>query len=239
MVKFTRYRILIFSFFLLLAGEVTGLLLTAINITTDAVLYSNISFAIKLENIFSFVFFPIAGIFHIAGIGFFEANVIQFGLDQLLEAPTQHLSTFIYWYYHSQTVGHLMAFYAVLVCFLIDNCTVKRILHVRYYLLAIFFLIIICILIVLACLILLSVYRKHLYIQRAGFNPFKNLYKVLKHSWKHKVPQCHSAFTYWEKDIPPRIDLGKNKYVGPFTNKEVEDTDIPTHPTTPVCLDTI
>ena len=66
--------------------------------------------------------------------------------------------------------------------------------------------------------------RKHLYIQKAGLNPFKNIYKVLKYSWKHKVPEHRSAFTYWEEDIPRRIDLGKNKYGGPFTNEEVEDT---------------
>ena len=37
-------------------------------------------------------------------------------------------------------------------------------------------------------------------------------------------PVNRSAFTYWENDIPSRIDLGKNKYGGPFTNEEVEDT---------------
>ena len=51
-----------------------------------------------------------------------------------------------------------------------------------------------------------------------------NIYKVLKYSWKHKIPEHRSAFTYWEEDIPCRIDLGKNKYGGPFTNEEVEDT---------------
>ena len=66
--------------------------------------------------------------------------------------------------------------------------------------------------------------KKHFYIERAGLNPFKNIYKVLKYSWKHKVPEHCSAFTYWEEDIPCRIDLGKNKYGGPFTNEEVEDT---------------
>ena len=66
--------------------------------------------------------------------------------------------------------------------------------------------------------------KKHFYIQKAGLNPFKNIYKVLKYSWKHKVPEHRSAFTYWEEDIPCRIDLGKNKYGGPFTNEEVEDT---------------
>ena len=62
--------------------------------------------------------------------------------------------------------------------------------------------------------------RKHLYIHKAGLNPFKNIYKVLKYSWKHKIPENRSALTYWEEDIPRRIDLGKNKYGGPFTNEE-------------------
>ena len=29
--------------------------------------------------------------------------------------------------------------------------------------------------------------------------------------------------TYWENSIPPRIDLGKHKYGGPFTYEQVED----------------
>ena len=66
--------------------------------------------------------------------------------------------------------------------------------------------------------------KKHFYILKAGLNPFKNIYKVLRYSWKHKIPEHRSAFTYWEEDIPRRIDLGKNKYGGPFTNEEVEDT---------------
>ena len=32
-----------------------------------------------------------------------------------------------------------------------------------------------------------------------------------------------SALTYWENEIPSRIDLGKTKYGGPFTTEEVED----------------
>ena len=60
-------------------------------------------------------------------------------------------------------------------------------------------------------LLLLLLTKKHLYIERAGLNPFKNIYKVLKYSWKHKVPEHRSAFTYWEEDIPRRIDLGKRQ----------------------------
>ena len=47
---------------------------------------------------------------------------------------------------------------------------------------------------------------------------------VLKCSWNHKCPERRSAFTYWEEDIPARINLGKSKYGGPFTTEEVEDT---------------
>ena len=46
---------------------------------------------------------------------------------------------------------------------------------------------------------------------------------MLKYAWQHKCPERRSAFTYWEEDIPPRIDLGKSKYGGPFTTEEVED----------------
>ena len=73
-------------------------------------------------------------------------------------------------------------------------------------------------------LVIYCVSKKHFYIQRAGLNPFKNIYRVLKYAWNHKVPERRSAFTYWEEDIPPRIDLGKDKYGGPFTTEEVEDT---------------
>ena len=47
----------------------------------------------------------------IVGLGLFEANAIQFGLDQLLEAPTPKLISFIHWYYWSQNVGGLVVFY--------------------------------------------------------------------------------------------------------------------------------
>ena len=54
-------------------------------------------------------------------------------------------------------------------------------------------------------------------------NPYKLIFRVLHYSWKHKYPERRSALTYWEEDIPSRIDLGMNKYGGPFTVEEVED----------------
>ena len=40
---------------------------------------------------------------------------------------------------------------------------------------------------------------------------------------KHKYPENRSALTYWEEEAPSRLDLGKGKYGGPFTEEEVED----------------
>ena len=54
-------------------------------------------------------------------------------------------------------------------------------------------------------------------------NPYRLIYRVLKFAKEHKYPVGRSAFTYWENEIPSRINLGKRKYGGPFTTEEVED----------------
>ena len=65
--------------------------------------------------------------------------------------------------------------------------------------------------------------RKHVFINPVRINPFKVVFTVLIYAWKHKYPVNRSAFTYWESDIPSRIDLGEHKFGGPFTNEQVED----------------
>ncbi len=51
----------------------------------------------------------------------------------------------------------------------------------------------------------------------------KNIYQVLKFAATHKTPLNRSALTYWEDNIPSRIDLAKQRYGGPYTTEEVED----------------
>ena len=64
---------------------------------------------------------------------------------------------------------------------------------------------------------------KWLIIEPKSPQSLKTIYQVLKFAAKHKAPLNRSAFTYWEKDIPSRIDLGKSKYGGPFTTEQVEN----------------
>ena len=46
---------------------------------------------------------------------------------------------------------------------------------------------------------------------------------MLNYARKNKYPRRRSALTYWEESAPSRLDLGKDKYGGPFTEEEVED----------------
>ena len=62
-----------------------------------------------------------------------------------------------------------------------------------------------------------------LVIEPVSQNPLKSVLSVLKYAATHKHPAKRSALTYWEEDIPSRIDLGKSKYGGPFTTEQVED----------------
>ena len=228
-VYLTRYRSLKWSFcFLILAvsmGAFYAGFLIPVSIIEKFQIFRHSRHACLY--VVAFILF----LFYIIGLGLFQANAIQFGLDQLLEAPTSKLISFIHWYYWAQNVGSLIFFYVVGSVFFIVHVTDENINGTISQFLdgTVDSTIVACSLIamtvaVTAVFIKFYTTKKHFYIQKAGLNPFKNIYEVLKYSWKHKVPEHRSAFTYWEEDIPRRIDLGKNKYGGPFTNEEVEDT---------------
>ena len=219
-VYLTRYRSLKWSF--------GFIILVACLIIVFLVLIISTSSLQNFRNDQTEIGFIILLLVYTVGLALFQANAIQFGLDQLLEAPTPKLIAFIHWYYWAQNVGSLAFFYVtagstVLLSevYILTNAKVSNGILGGTEFLFLFFSITIA---VTAVLIKLCIAKKHFYIQKAGLNPFMKMYKVLKYSWKHKVPEHRSAFTYWEEDIPRRIDLGKNKYGGPFTNEEVEDT---------------
>ena len=54
-------------------------------------------------------------------------------------------------------------------------------------------------------------------------NPIKLIVKVLNYARKHSYPERRSAFTYIDEEQPTRMDYGKEKFGGPFTEEEVED----------------
>ena len=68
-----------------------------------------------------------------------------------------------------------------------------------------------------------SLFKQWLDVSQQSANPIKLVTKVLNYARKNKQTTNHSAFTYWLDDYPPRLDVGKEKYGGPFSEEEVEN----------------
>ncbi len=135
-------------------------------------------------------------------------NTFQFGIDQLTDASSSEITSYISWYVWTFCV-------ALAVFPLLQACTcLEYNSPISFYILPL-----------LGTFVLVTdcLFNKSLIKEPPTHNPFKLIYQVLKYAATHKYPQMRSAFTYWE-DIPySRIDLGKNKYGGPFTTEQVED----------------
>ena len=224
-VYFTRYKFVLLSFI----ATIVATLLTLIT-SVVFVLHNNDREVHYLGGIGVAI--------GLIGIGLFESTAIQFGMDQMMEASSDQLSTFIHWYNWSCSIGQVISvFISAGVIEYFSHCTIDLnyntsqtfydTIHPFYSTVAsvaVFIMTTLQLVCVCAGLCLLVYYKKYLNVDRTGENLLKIIHKVLKYAWKHKCPENRSAFTYWEEDIPSRIDLGKSKYGGPFTTEEVEDT---------------
>lgn len=147
------------------------------------------------------------------GMAVFEANAIQLGADQLQFSSTQDFSTFIHWYYWT-TQG----VYATINCVAntIPNASSSDVISAWQP----------GVQLVTALLALVMVLCLHRYLIKEPVsltNPVKVIYRVLRFAQTHKKPLFRSAFTYGES-LSSRLDLAKEKYGGPFSFDEVEDT---------------
>ena len=230
-IYFVRYKVIKFSVTLQLLASAIGVVCIVVWSSLFFKYYDHSYYA--LTTAASFIYY-ILGVTMLFSIGIFEANAIQFGIDQLLEAPSDQIRVFVHWYFFSMnagmallqlmTVGIMPAETAAYHTLSSSNVSVNcKQLKNFFPVLPTFVSMILQLLTTTACLFVLIRCKKHLTIEPARYNPFTTVYKVLKYAWQHKCPENRSAFTYWEPNIPRRIDLGKRKYGGPFTT-EVEDT---------------
>ena len=145
----------------------------------------------------------------------FSANVIQFGFDQLHDAPTDSSTLYVHWYVWTNQVGLFLLrlpsalFFHDFVKFKAYACTsILMLLAIPF----------------LGITLCLEKYKRHWFLIEPGSaNPYKLVYRVLKFAKTHTNPIRRSAFTYCEDELPSRLDLGKDKYGGPFTTEQVED----------------
>ena len=139
-------------------------------------------------------------------VGAVRVNLLPFNIDQLIGSSSDELTAIIHWH----NLGPLLS------PFIIINAD-------SFLLMQIFWLgtIIVC---VAAVLVSHGLFNHCLETTPVNtVNPVKLIVRVLCYARKHKYPENRSALTYWEEEAPSRLDLGKDKYGGPFTEEEVED----------------
>ena len=158
-------------------------------------------------------------------VGFvpFAANIVQLGIDQLQDLPARSNFLFIYWLiltlYTGISIGKIVWSTMTLPIIISRHSNVTVFIPVGIVLLAA----------VLALYIFglsLPFYcsKPDWFTANTGIgNPYWEVMQVVSFARRHKIPIRRSAFTYWEDDIPTGLDLGKNKYGGPFTTDQVEN----------------
>ena len=134
----------------------------------------------------------------------FQANVLPFNIDQMMGASGDQLSAIVYWHMFGNVLYSIPFESLSKMYFLIASLIIS--------------IITIVLIIISHCL-----FKHWLDITPQITNTIKLIVRVLNYTRKNKYPRNRSALTYWEEDYPPRLDLGKEKYGGPFSEEEVED----------------
>ena len=150
------------------------------------------------------------------GIGGFQSNVVQFGLDQLLDASSEELSLFLHWLVWTEHIGELFPRLSMTASFCnrlgIEYRNIIGYFGFLYLALS------------TGCLILFCCTRRWFNCENVVGNPYRNVYRVLKFAARHGKPLGHrSALTYSDDVKPSRLDFAKQKYGGIFTTEVVED----------------
>ena len=155
----------------------------------------------------------------IIGVAGYSANFIQFGLDQLLDAPSHQQALFVHW---AKWCYDLMSIVIILLGIMCHACDV--IAQSFNTLLEIIVSTVILLELMLTILLIVGCCKRHWFYSEPGHhNPYKMVIKVLNFARKHDYPLQRSAFTYCDDERPSRLDFGKQRFGGPFTTEQVED----------------
>ena len=219
-IRFSRYKAILCSSYVIIAHTTTFFL-----ILFTAVL-SNISLDIgniQGKSVTSFMVIYL-GIFAVVYMVFI-VNSIQFGMDQLHASFTQDSILYIHWYVWIYYTCSLITEIPWNFLFY-DTWYFENIKSSRLEISGLCIVALLCITNILLLTVSLCVvhYRKVWFLfEPARVNPYKLVYKVVRFAYQHKVPLRRSAFTYCDEETQTRLDVGKLKYGGPFTTKQVED----------------
>ena len=137
------------------------------------------------------------------------SNMLAYGLDQLFDASNSQLHAFVHWLVLGLFIGLLIEYMYKETIYNSKLILVTSIITFTLITIAL-------------CLNIIFKAK----FESTGIpsrNPYKMIYQVLKYAWQHKSPENRSALTHWENKIPSQINLGKERYGGPFNETDLED----------------
>ena len=154
----------------------------------------------------NYVIFSVLCVVMYLGYVWLFTNLLPLGIDQLQGATSEQLRTYIYWYTWTASVSRFVA--ASIVTWL--QVPVAVIVSVPA----------ICLTLAVVMNFLL---RDSLVKEPPTPHLLKTIYGILKFAIRNQPSRLRSALTYWEDEIPSRIDRAKIKYGGSYTTEEVEN----------------
>jgi len=198
--RFGRYRVISI-----------GLLLTWATVIASAVSILVNPYVAKYHTwniVFNYI---VASMLHVlldVGYVWLFTNLLPLGIDQLQGSSSEQLQTYTYWYIWISTTSTFMA--ESLVVWLKEMSNVTVLVPTVCFTLAV---------------VLSFLLNDNLVKEPPTPKLLKTILGVLKsvatnHRSGHRI---RSAFTYWEDEVPSRIDRAKMKYGGPYTTEEVEN----------------
>ena len=132
--------------------------------------------------------FSVISSLSLLGYGAFLSTSVQLGLDQMPEASSENISSFLNWHYFLV----IASYWVVMVLFNINNKCVGEKYNLVYNQILSFFSVF-CMSIVLISDFCLS--SKCLVVEPKATQSLKTIYQVLKFAAKHKAPLNRSALT--------------------------------------------
>ena len=154
----------------------------------------------------NYILFSVLYVVMNLGYVWLYTNLLPLGIDQLQGATSEQLRTYTYWYTWTQVTSGFVG--GSVVTWL--QAPVVVIVSVPA----------ICLTLAVVMSFLL---RDSLVKEPPTPHLLKNIYGILKFAIRNQPSRLRSALTYWEDEIPSRIDRAKIKYGGSYTTEEVEN----------------
>ena len=149
-------------------------------------------------------------VIHSIGMIMFFANNLPFIIDQMVDASSKQLSATIDWWFWSRNISMILI--TVISCYSVQSTVIS--------------LIFACCIPIALCILLMCYFKNTLNTNMTLSNPVKQILQVVYHALKKKNLHNRSALTYWEENIPSRMNRCMDKYGGPFREEQVEDVKV-------------